>query len=256
MQESKPVSTPMDTNKILNNISTEQDKGTENIPYQEAIGALLYLSQITRQDISYAIYTLSAYNNIATKIHWQAVKRVFRYLQGTKELGLEYNKEGNNEIFGYCDADWANDEGDRKSITGYVFILQGGAISWSSKKQHIVALLTCEAEYMSLAAAVPEALCLRKLIQELDPASITKPTLIYMDNRGAIDLAHTSAYKPRTKHIDVRYHFIKENIEKGNVTIKFIGTKEMLADSLTKALPRIKHDTCTNGMGVRMLASQ
>ncbi len=130
------------------------------IPYQEAIGSLMYLSQCTRPDISFAVNKLSRYNYSNPGIkHWQAVKHLLRYLKGTSSNKLEFKKSNEDpDIVGYVDADWGSQVDDRKSTTGYLFKAQGSAISWSSKKQTTVALSSCEAEYMGLSSAVQEAL--------------------------------------------------------------------------------------------------
>lgn len=136
-------------------------------------------------------------------------------------MGIEYHKDTTDQMIGFCDADYANNEEDRKSISGSM--MQGG-ISWSHKKQSGVALSTSEAEYQSLSTAVQEASWIRKLTADIDKESVSKPTVIYVDNKAAIDLAHNSCFKARTKHIDTRHHFIKEHIEKKDIILKFIGT--------------------------------
>lgn len=142
MKECNPVNTPLDANQKLNNFQTNPDIPDENTPYQELVGAILYANQMTRPDVSFASCTLSMYNKNSSKLHWKAAKRVLRYLNGTKKTGIEYHKKGNDSIIGYSDADWGNDNADRKSITGYIFMFQGGSTSWCAKKQPTVALST------------------------------------------------------------------------------------------------------------------
>lgn len=160
--------------------------------------------------------------------------------EGYLRLKLEYSRAGEDDIRGYCDADWANDVDDRRSRTGYVFLYQGGLISWNSKKQTTVALSTTEAEYMAVSAATQDALWLKSLVQELNLCSTEKPVEIHGDNKGAIDLAANGSFRPKTKHIDLRHHFIREKLEEGKIVLSHVGTDDMIADNLTKAVPKEK----------------
>lgn len=258
MAESKPVTTPMDPNARLDQNMVPKTRyeidEMRKVPYQEAVGSLLYLSQCTRPDIAYAVGIVSRYMKNPGKAHWAAVKRIFRYLKGTKDLKLKYTRIGekSSTIYGWADADWATELDDRHSITGNVFKFQGSVISWASKKQKTVALSTTEAEYMALSASCQEAIWLRALAQEIDPNAVTEATNIFCDNKGAVDLAKTSGYRPRTKHIDVRHHFIRERIESGEITVKHISTENMVADSLTKPLAKQKLEFCNKIMGLAM----
>lgn len=157
MDQCNAISTPMDINqKITKDMcpkSEEEIIEMANVPYQEAIGCIIYAAQVTRPDISYAVGVLSRFNKNPGKAHWQVVKRVFRYLKGTKHYALEFSKDDSIQFNGFTDADWAGDVDDRKSTTGYVFKFQNGPISWNSKKQQTTALSTTEAEYMALSTA-------------------------------------------------------------------------------------------------------
>jgi hypothetical protein len=143
--------------------------------------------------------------------------------------------------FGYVDADWASDINDRRSITGYVFVLANGAVSWSSKKQTSVALSSTEAEYMAASAATKEAIWIWTLIRELNMIPSPKPTLLLLDNQSAMSLAKNSVFHDRTKHISIRHHFIREQLEMGEVAVDYISTNAQVADILTKGLTREKH---------------
>uniref|UniRef100_A0A0C9S056 POLX_1 protein n=1 Tax=Fopius arisanus TaxID=64838 RepID=A0A0C9S056_9HYME len=240
MEDCNPVSTPLDINQNLDLQDEENEKTSldmSRVPYQEAVGALLYLSQATRPDIAHTMSVLSKYNQLPRSIHWKAIKRVFRYLKGTIDYRLRLCK-GADTMTGYSDADMANNIIDRRSVTGYAFVMQGAAISWASRRQPTVALSTAEAEYMALSSACQEATWLRLLMRDLDPEMLNEPTIIHSDNKGAIALAETSHYRPRTKHIDVRHHFLREKIEEKIIKISYILTEKMIADILTKALPR------------------
>lgn len=247
MSECKPVCTPIEVNAKFDKKPQNENS---NFPYREAVGCLIYLAQVTRPDITYAVNKLSQYCNAPGIQHWLGIKRILRYLQGTKNLKLCYVQEDSKEITGYCDADWASDPLDRRSCTGYTFIFQNACISWNSCKQQTVALSTAEAEYMAMASATQEALWLRQLQDELGQG-VDSPLHIYSDNQSAIKLASTDCYKPKTKHIDIRLHFLRENIVKSKVKFLFLNGCDMVADNLTKGVTLIKHLYCIGEMGLR-----
>lgn len=249
MTDCKPVATPCDANVKLQKAKNETEI-LKNIPYQELIGCLLYLSQGTRPDIAYIVNALSRFNNAPIASHWIAAKRVLRYLRGTINTKLTFRSDSKN-ITGYCDADWANDCEDRRSCTGYIFVFQGAAISWSSKRQLTIALSSTEAEYMSLASATQEALWLKQLEEDFWPVLSGKPILMYCDNQSAISLSDNDVYHARSKHIDVRYHFVREKIANNQILVKFKRTDDMVADAMTKGLHRPKHETFSHSMGLR-----
>ena len=211
-----------------------------NIPYQEAVGSLMYASLGTRPDITYAMQTVSRFSKNPGQAHWDAVKRIFRYLKGTKEFWLTYGGQ-QKELKGYADADGSMAE-DRHAISGYAFLLHGGAVSWAAKRQEIVSLSTTESEYVAVTHASKEALWLRSLITQLFDNKLD-PTPLFSDNKSAIALTKDHQYHPRTKHIDIRFHFIRWIIENGSICLIYCPTDDMLADTLTKALPspKVKH---------------
>lgn len=255
MENCKQVATPSDPNQKLSiSMSPKSAKEIEevqHIPYQEAVGSLLYLAQCTRPDIAYAVNDVSRFNANFGMPHWTAVKRIFRYIQGTKHLKLCFSKTEMNSLIGYCDADWASDLDKRRSCTGYLFKLSGAAISWSSKRQPTVALSTTEAEYMALSAATNEVIWLKHLICELDQSQTDVVVPIFCDNQSAINLAKTDGYNSRTKHIDVRHHHIRDKIEKNIIDPNYISTELMTADLLTKAITGPKTKYCTKEMGLK-----
>jgi hypothetical protein len=221
---------------------------TSKHEYMSLVGSLNYLAVCTRPDISFAVGALSRHLNEPTARHLAAAKGVLRYLAGTASHGINYTAGGYTGTVGYCDADYAGDTDTRRSTTGYAFISNGGAISWSSKRQETVALSTVEAEYMASAASVKEALWLRQLLSDLH---LPTGTLIMNgDNQGALALVKNPVISPRSKHIDVRYHFLREHVAKGEVYFQYINTGEMIADSLTKAVPLDKHNFCRYSMGI------
>ena len=210
--------------------------------YRQAVGSLIYAMTCTRPDICWTVTKLSQYLSSPAQEHWIAVKHVLRYLKGTQDYELCYQKhESELKLVGYSDADWASNE-ERRSTTGYCFSLseEGPLISWKSKRQQTVALSSCEAEYMALAASVQESIYLRQMLDELDVGCIVKPVVIFEDNQGAIALAKNPIKHQRSKHIDIRYHFIRAELDGGRVEVKYCPTEDMVADIMTKPATRHK----------------
>ena len=234
MYDCKPVSTPVNPDVKL--VSSESpDEMCDQQMYQAVIGNLLYLSTKTRPDIAYAVSCVARFCANPTKEHWTAVKRILRYLKGTSNLGLLYRENSPAEVIGYSDADWAGDVGDRKSTSGYIFLLGGAAISWKSSKQTCVALSTAEAEYVALSAAAQEAMWLQLLTSDLLNKSIRETTILE-DNQSAICLAKSQQVHGRTKHIDIKYHFIRDLVEAGRIKLTYCASEDMVADMFTKGL--------------------
>ena len=244
MTESKPLSTPLSLATKLTKDGDPLD--TTSYPYSQLIGSLMYLSVCTRPDIAQAVGALARYMAYPTAVHWQAAKRVLRYIAGTSDFGITYS---GLDFEGYCDADYAGDLDSRRSTTGYVFTLGGGAISWSSRLQPTVAASTTEAEYMAAAYAIKEGLWLRTLLTELGLEASTIP--IQADNQSAIKILKNPVFSMRSKHIDVIYHFARERVARKDITFKYIPTSKMVADALTKPLPEKKLNYCRSCMGVR-----
>ena len=198
-------------------------------PYCQLVGSLLYLANCTRPDISHAVGALAKYMHTPTTDHWNAATGVLRYLAGTKDHGVCFGgSQAEFEVVGYCDADYAGDLDTRRSTTGYVFICNGGAISWSSRLQQTVAVTTTEAEYMAAAAAVKEALWLKTILADLHMGN--NSIAIHADNQGAIKLLKNPITSMRSKHIDVMYHFARERVARKEVAFVFVSTAEMVAD--------------------------
>jgi hypothetical protein len=206
----------------------------QKVPYREAIGSLMYASVATRPDITAAVSTLSQFLENPGEAHWQAAKRVFRYLSGTRDLALTYGRDRHN-LLGFTDADGSSQE-HRRAISGHAFLIDGGAVSWSSKKQELVTLSTAEAEYVAATHAAKEAIWLRRLTGALSIPN-KKGTTLFCDNQAAIHLAKTDNYHARTKHIDTRYHFVRDVEARGEISLAYCPTDDMTADILTKALP-------------------
>ncbi|KAF7353238.1 Transcription factor [Mycena sanguinolenta] len=252
--DAKPLAMPMDPNVQLTTEhcpkSIRDIAAMKRIPYREAVGSLMWAAVGTRPDIAFVVGVLSKYLNNPGPTHWEAVKRVFRYLQGTKDWRLTYGA-GKAGLEGYSDADGMSQE-NRRAISGYAFIIDGGAISWSSKKQELVTLSTTEAEYVAMTYAAKEAAWLRQLIGELF-RPLEHPITLHGDNQSAIALTYSDIgqFHARTKHIDIRYHFIRYVIANGTIRLVYCPTNDMVADTLTKALPsaKAKHFATALGLG-------
>ena len=235
LQDCKTVSTPMDLNvKLVKDDG--YSKPVDAVQYQSMVGSLIYAAIATRPDIAYAVAALAKFNSSPTEAHLTAVKRVFRYLKGTVQLRLQYQETDGN-VEGYSDADWASDSEDRRSTSGNVFVMSGGAISWTSKKQPTVALSTSESEYIALCFATQEAVWLRQLMKDLQMDCNTATT-IHEDNQGTIAMSRNPVLHKRTKHINIKYHFVREKTQDGTIELKYCPTNEMVADILTKPLPK------------------
>ena len=235
MENAKPVKTPVDTSiKLVK--TTEGEENTDQKMYQSAVGSLLYLSVATRPDIAFAVSNIAKFASYPTNMHWTAVKRIMRYLRGTYNLGLLYSRQDSGTCVGYSDSDWGGDLDDRKSTSGYLFLIGGGSVSWRSKKQSSVALSTAEAEYIALASAGQEAAWMRVLIAELCGHPMKELTVLE-DNQSAIQMTKNPQFHGRTKHIDIKFHFIRELVSNGIVKLTYCPTGDMIADMLTKGLP-------------------
>jgi hypothetical protein len=209
---------------------------------------LIYIANATRPDIAYSVAFLARSMQNPTTNDFINAKRIFRYLKGTKDLELVYNNQ-QQQLVGYSDASYAEDK-DRKSVGGYVFKQAGAAVTWRSTKQKIVSQSSMEAEYIALAEAVKEAEWLRKLQREIFPNNNLAPTLIYEDNQSSIKLAENPIHSDRSKHIDVKYHAIRERINKKIVEVQHLPGTEMIADILTKSLGSVLHQRFVKDLGL------
>jgi hypothetical protein len=212
------------------------------LPYREMLGSLMYAAVATRPDIAYAVNTLARYQENPGPAHFTALKRIFAYLHATANWCLTYDaKNTPGPLVGFTDTDGHSTEG-RHAISGYVFTLNGGAVSWSSKRQELVTLSTTEAKYVAQTHAAKEALWLSMLRSEVLGRPLA-PLTLYADNQGAIALACNDRFHARTKHINIRYHFIRELVEQKKILLAYVPSVSNVADILTKALasPLFKH---------------
>ena len=206
----------------------------------------MYASVGTCPDISFTLNQVARFSNNPGLPHWEAVKRIFCYLKGTRDHRLVYGKK-EHSISGYTDADGMANE-DCHTISGFAFLIDGGTVSWSSKHQPIVTLSTAEAEYVAATHAAKEAVWLREFISEI--YSQQDPMTLYSDSQSAIAFAHNEQLHAHTKHINIRFHYICYVIEAGKVVIDYCPTDDMVANTLTKALPspKAKHFAAALGL--------
>lgn len=202
--------------------------------YKQMIGSLMYLT-VTRPDLSFVVGLASRYMEAPTEAHFQVVKRVLRYVKDTVELGILYKREGKSSLQAYTDSDYAGDLDDRKSTSGFVFLIAGGAVSWCSKKQPIVALSTTEAEYIAAVSCATQAIWLTRVLGEIGEED-EDCILIKCDNNSAIQLSKNPVHHGRSKHIEVRFHYLRELTKEGKVKLIHCGTQDQVADIMTKPL--------------------
>ena len=210
----------------------------------------MHLAVGTRPDIAFAVSTVAQFSTYPGLIHWEAVKRIYRYLIGTKKLALTFGM-GKRGLEGFTDADGASQE-HWHAITGYAYILDGGAISWASKKQELVTLSTTEAEYVAATHAAKEGVWLCRLIGEVFHP-LLHPTPLYSDNQSTIALTKDGSFHACMKHIDIRYHFIRFAVDNHTFHLIYCPTDSMVADTLTKALPSIKAKHFAASLGLRTI---
>jgi hypothetical protein len=217
--------------------------------YRSIVGGLRYLVH-TRLDICYAVGYLSRYMEAPTSEHWSAVKHLLRYIAGTKDHGCTYARQDvRARLVGYSDTDWAGDVDDRKSMSGVLYFLGSCPISWQSAKQKIVALSSCEAEYVAATAAACQGIWLRRLHDELLGRKHGAVEL-HVDNKSAIALMKNPVFHDRSKHIEIRYHFIRQCVDNKDINVQFVRTADQLSDILTKALGRIQFQELCRRIGI------
>lgn len=248
MLNCNPARTPFATGTSLTK-NTNQSTDEERTEYQQIIGSIMYAAICSRPDIMYAIIKLSQFMTNPSKQHFVAAKHLLRYLSGTRNAYIKYG-ETIKDIEGFSDSDWAENKDDRHSTSGNCFIIAGAVVSWSSKKQTTVACSSVEAEYLALSDAVKQALWFKTFFYELK-IDYVKNIKINLDSQGANQLATNPVHHKRTKHIDIRHHFIREHIEKKSIKLNHVASEDNSADGFTKALTPEKHKNFCNQIGVR-----
>ncbi|GKA13905.1 hypothetical protein Tco_0693551 [Tanacetum coccineum] len=222
-------------------------KPVDHTDYRSMIGSLMYLTS-SRPDIMFATCMCARYQANPNEHHVSAVKRIFRYLKGTINLGLWYPKDSGFDLTAYSDADHAGCHLDRKSTSGSVQFLGDKLVCWSSKKQNCVSISTAESEYVAVSGCCAQVLWMRT--QLTDYGFFYDKVPIYCDSKSAIAISCNPVQHTRTKHIDVRYHFIKDHVEKGTIELYFVGTEYQLADLFTKSLPEARFKFLVEKLGM------
>ncbi|GJR96523.1 retrovirus-related pol polyprotein from transposon TNT 1-94 [Tanacetum coccineum] len=250
LDECVSMSTPMATERLDADL---QGTPTDQTTYRRMIGGLMYLTA-SRPDIAFATFVCARYQARPTVKHLKEVKRIFRYLRQSYNMGLWYPKDSGFELIAYSDADHAGCKDDCKSTSGGLQFLGGKLVSWSSKKQDCTAMSTAEAEYVSLSACCAQVIWMRT--QLLDYGYKYNRIPMYCDSKSAIAISCNPVQHSKTKHIDIRYHFIKEHVEKGTVELYFVGTEYQLADLFTKALPKERFEYLVHRIVIIMAQQQ
>ena len=253
LKDAKISDIPIQRNHKLTSELVDENENLRNLidstKYRQAIGNLIYLMTCTRPDICYSVSVLSRFMQEPRELHWRFVKRLLRYVAFTKDYSLIFLKNPSLDIVGYTDSDYASSIEDRRSISGYLFKYGNCPVTWNSSKQKTVALSSTEAEYVALTNAVKEGVWLKQLLNELEQKH--DKIKVFCDNKSTICLSNNPEFHSRTKHIDIRFHYVRETIDTHSITIEHIPTENNLADILTKGLPRIKHYKLIDSIGIR-----
>ena len=255
MQDCKRGQTPfrhgVSLSKDQSPKTAQEIEDMRKIPYASAVGSLMYAMLCTRPDICFAVGVVSRFQSNPGPEHWIAVKHVLKYLRRTRNLMLTYSGT-DLTMTGYTDSDFQADKDSRKSTSGSVFILNGGAVVWRSIKQSCIADSTMEAEYVAACEASKEAVWLRKFLKYLEVVpNVDEPMTLYCDNSGAVANSKEPRSHKRSKHIERKYHLIREIVQRGDVEVKKISTVDNLADPFTKALANKVFDQHREGLGMK-----
>lgn len=254
MSSCNPLATPADPcaklSPQMSPKNEEEKPEMSDVPFMECVGSVMHLTHLTRPDISYAVGQVSRYSQNPGKEHWKALKRILAYLKKTINYGILFGG-GSGELCGYCDSDYAGDLESRRSTSGAVFTLHNGPVSWFSRRQSCVALSTTEAEFIAAAEGTKEGIWLKRLHAELGAADT--PTPLRCDNQGAIALIHDPVFHQRTKHMDVRFFFVRDAQQEKKINISYIETESQLADIFTKALAAPRFEKLRDDLNIREL---
>lgn len=272
LDKANTVNTPMKETTLLQPRAEGDGEATtaEKERYQGMTGSIMFFMVETRPDISFATSVASRFAKNPGHQHTEAVKTIFRYLKGSRDQGITYGGQDKLLVEGYLDSDWAGDKDSRKSTSGFIFMLNGGPVSWCSKKQPTVALSSTEAEYIALTLAAKEATWLRLLLTELELLQPDQQHALIKvsehntsahaiendldiacgggeiviplrgDNQGLIALAHNPVFHSKTKHIDIQHHYIRDEVTSKRIELSYVPTDQIIADGLTKALTHVK----------------
>ena len=221
------------------------------IPFSSLVGSLMYAQVCKRSDIAFVVAMLGRYLSNHGSQHWKAAKKVLRYLQGTKDLMLTDQRTNILDVVGFCDANFTGCIDDKKSTTGYIFMMVGGVVSWKSVKQTLIASSTMEAEHVACYEGCCHAIWMRIFFSTLGVVdSISRPLKLFYDNSAAVAFSKNTRSISCSKHIDVKFYFVKEKMAESLIDIEHMSTKCMLADPLTKGLPIVVFHEHVSQMGL------
>lgn len=254
LEDARAANVPMQPNEEIP--QETQEVNNPNLPFPNVIGSLIYPTMMTHPEAVYSVGRLARRMAKYTPHDFHLAKYVIRYLSGVRDFGIHFDPCSENHshvLIGFCDADFANDPESRKSTSGWLFMLCGGIISWSSQRQSIIALSSCEAEYTCLSEAAREAIYLRGSLKEWGHPQ-ANPTTIFIDNQSAIRWANNPENHKKSKHIQVKQHFARKAVEDGEISLSYIPTNEQTADILTKPLLKSTHARLRREMGMESLS--
>ncbi|KAI3752389.1 hypothetical protein L2E82_24403 [Cichorium intybus] len=256
MENSKKGELPIQSNAKLSKTQTpsidEEIAEMSRVPYASAVGSIMYAMTCTRPDVSFALSMVSRYQGNPRKAHWIAVKNILKYLRRTKNMVLVLGGSDDLKVSGYTDASFQTDKDSGRSQSSWVFLLNGGAVTWKSSKHETVADSTCESEYIAASEASKEAAWLKNFIGDLRVVpSIQEPVELFCDNEGAVALTKELRDHGKSKHIERKYHYIRHQVEEGHLLVKRVSSEDNLADPLSKALSRIKHNQHARSIGLK-----
>ena len=246
LNNEKPIEIPiLPTHKLTTDLNEEKEPLRELVDitqYRQAIGKLMYLMVCTRPDICYAVSVLSRFMSKPREKHWRYLKQLLKYVKTTRDYALIYPNANSTVLTGYSDSDHAGDLGDRKSTSGFIFMLGGCTVSWKCTKQKTVAISSTEAEYIGLSEATQEAIWFKEVLSELKAPQ--KQITMCGDNLSSMHIVKNAYSHNRSKHIDVRFHFIRDHYQNGNISLQYVESENLCADFLTKGVNKIKHYKC------------
>lgn len=258
MTNCNPRYTPLPSGIVLTNDMSPKNEAERafmsNKPYRQLLGALMWAQAATRPDLSFAVNLLARFQSNPGPAHWKAILHVLAYVKGTLDYQILYSRDLGGAIkpIGYVDSDYGGDLDTRRSTSGYIFMMAGGPVSWSSKRQQTVALSTTEAEYMAMTRGSQQALWMHNFLVEVDLTQ-PLPAKLMVDNDSSIALAQSTKGHARAKHIDIRHHYIRERVQEGDIEVHHIPSAENIADICTKSLPRAAHDYLVSLMGLKVI---
>ncbi|GJT57736.1 retrotransposon protein, putative, ty1-copia subclass [Tanacetum coccineum] len=253
-----PMQERLDLNKTQGASTPEEVKRMQNVPYASAVGSIMYVVRCTRPDVAFAQNITSRFLQNPAECHWTAMKNILKYLRNTKDMFLVYggNPEAKLRVDCYYNDGFETDRDDIKSQTGYVFVLNGGAVDWKSSKQSTTAMSATEAEYIAASEAAMEAVWIRKFISGLGIVpTINEPIKMFCDNSAALLIANEPGVQKGARHYHRRYHYVRECIELGEINLLKVHTDDNLADPFTKALPKGKLTQHARSIGLRLASS-